>query len=253
MSFRASASVIAHLATRQELPSVVRERPPDWARLVNGLDPLTAYVMTTRWEAAGGAAGMPEFYAAIFGSGGDDPASSAAVVDKKDDVRDRPAPRSEDAVEVGIGGGEGGGGERERPGSIVEMGGHGARSACGAGIGSAAGDEPDSDDAVRFGSEGDAEIGVAVYKRQAGSAVAEEATTSAEVTRKGTGGVADASPPVEQHQERGRCARRHHETVVESAGSEEVSGVALQERLVRLREAFVKEQCGVVLNRAVGW
>ncbi|CAN0547276.1 unnamed protein product [Ectocarpus sp. 12 AP-2014] len=35
--------------------------------------------------------------------------------------------------------------------------------------------------------------------------------------------------------------------------SQKVGGVALQEWLVRLREEFVREQCGVVLNRAVGW
>lgn len=35
--------------------------------------------------------------------------------------------------------------------------------------------------------------------------------------------------------------------------SEEVTGVALQERLVRLRETFAKEQCAAVLRQATGW
>lgn len=35
--------------------------------------------------------------------------------------------------------------------------------------------------------------------------------------------------------------------------SEGAKGVALQERLVRLRETFAKEQCAAVLRQASGW
>ncbi|CAN0371062.1 unnamed protein product [Discosporangium mesarthrocarpum] len=41
----------------------------EWAQLVAGLDPHTAHVMTSLWEAAGGQEGMPGFYEAVFSSG----------------------------------------------------------------------------------------------------------------------------------------------------------------------------------------
>lgn len=49
--------------------------------------------------------------------------------------------------------------------------------------------------------------------------------------------------------------QQQQEYVAGGAGvrSEELKGVALQERLVRLRETFAKEQCAVVLRQATGW
>ena len=35
--------------------------------------------------------------------------------------------------------------------------------------------------------------------------------------------------------------------------NEAFSGIALQEKLVRLREMFAQEQCGKILSGAVGW
>ncbi|CAM9521015.1 unnamed protein product, partial [Laminaria digitata] len=79
---------------KEELPRIALERAPDWARLVTGLDPLTAHVVTTKWEAAGGVAKMPEFYEAIFGSveeragaGGVDGSAGGAIAVGPEEVR----------------------------------------------------------------------------------------------------------------------------------------------------------------------
>lgn len=154
---------------RQELPRIARERPADWARLVAGLDPVTAYVITTQWESAGGAAGMPEFYAAIFGTGEEHAVGPPLAATKK-----------------------------------------------GAGVVDATG----SDVGVAGGGGGGSDGGVA--------------------------GVSFSADPAATLEE---CAA--------SSGfddrPEAVQGVALQERLVRLRETFAKEQCAAVLRQATGW
>ncbi|CAM9831640.1 unnamed protein product [Scytosiphon promiscuus] len=235
---------------KQELPSIAHDRPQDWTRLVDGLDPLTAYVMTTRWEAAGGAASMPEFYAAIFGTGDD--AASTTAGDEKDCDRDRPPVGNAIPKDVSREGGEGGQGNQTSNGSGGESGVCRAGSACGADIGNATDSEPDGHGALRFASEGDARDGK-MFEKEARSAAAENVTMAPAAVRKGHGSEGHALPPVHQQQEREQHNSRQVGDVVSCATSEGVSGVALQERLMRLRETFAKEQCGAVLNRALGW
>eukprot|EP00752_Nemacystus_decipiens_P007278 g6514.t1 len=165
---------------KQELPRIARERPADWARLVVGLDPVTAYAITTQWESAGGAASMPDFYAAIFGTS-----------------------------EEGAAG----------PSSAARTEGAGAVGPTGSG-----------DAGVAGGVAGSSDGGVGGVSFSAGRA-------------EGTGAAAPAASLQQQHH------------VADDVGvrSEEVTGVALQERLVRLREAFAKEQCAAVLRQATGW
>eukprot|EP00903_Cladosiphon_okamuranus_P008955 g8569.t1 len=163
----------------QELPRIARERPADWVRLVVGLDPVTAYVITTQWELAGGAASMPGFYAAIFGTG------------EEDAVGPAPAATREGAGVVG-----------------------------------------GSDVGVAGGVVGTSDGGVGGMSLSMGRAEGAET-------------VAPAASLQQQQQQ----------YLAGGAGvrSEEVKGVALQARLMRLREAFAKEQCAAVLRQATGW
>lgn len=205
---------------------------------------MTAYVMTTRWEAAGGAASMPDFYAAIFGTGDD--TAPATVGDEKDDGRDRPPAGCAKPLGVGSGSSEGGRGKQLRTGSGVDSG------ACDAGTACRTGSEPESDHALGYGSVRIAG-NLGVSESQTGSAAADKATSAATVVTKGVGGEVGASPSTQQQQQRGKDICRREKAVDVGTGSEGVTGVALQERLMRLRQAFAKEQCGVVLSRAVGW
>lgn len=186
---------------RQELPRITRERPADWARLVEGLDPVTAYVVTTKWESAGGAADMPEFYAAVFGTGEEDAAGA--------------------------------------PSAAAEEGG-GVVGATGSDVGVAGG---------VGGSSGGGAGGVLLLPGWADEAAA--ATTSA-LNTAGVGGdgvdVEAASPAATAQQEKQNVAGAG-----DVRSEEGVKGVALQERLVRLRKAFAKEQCAAVLKQATGW
>ena len=215
----------------QELPRIAMERPPDWARLVTGLDPLTAHVVTTQWEAAGGAAKMPDFYQAIFGS-----------------IEER---RGEGVVDGTAGGtiagtgvvDGGAGGAIGGPG--VVDGGAGGSVAGGAedvriddGVGG--GVDGGTADAVMNAAFGDNSIQDPAAQLQqppphqlpqhvvdAGAAASAAAAAAAQAAAAATG----------------RSFRRN----------EDFCGVALQERLVRLREMFAQEQCGKILSGAVGW
>lgn len=82
----------------------------------------------------------------------------------------------------------------------------------------------------------------------AGRAAEAAAATTVNTARLGGddvgGEVAAPAATLQQHQDVATGA---------DARPEEVKGIALQERLVRLREAFAKEQCSAVLNNATGW
>ena len=161
----------------QELPRIAREQTAYWARIVTGLDPLTAHVLTAQWEAAGGATGMPDFYGAIFGE-------------------DMAPPRA-GAEDGGVG-----------------------------------------DDAVsRFGGA----------TSHAGVDLMESPSTRCDgvVSGRGIGGGVKAAG-----MEAGFGETSAQAEVVQS---DDLCGVALQERLIRLKEAFAREEFGKLLRTAVGW
>lgn len=251
---------------RKELPRVAHERPQDWARLVCGLDPLTAYVVTTQWEAAGGAAGMPEFYAAIFGTGEEMAATGGGEEDGRNRADAATAAATAGAKETGgtvqLAGSEGIG-RTQQPatgaacdGAIVGAGGVG-----GFGVdGGAAGQASYGNGVARCG---EAAGSVALLAGHVGAGEAAAAAAAAIATMNttvwgGDGARCEASLQAQQQQLQESQRQRNVPQQDVGAGaagvaSQEISGVALQERLVRLREEFAREQCGVVLNRAVGW
>lgn len=170
----------------KELPGIALARPADWARLVTGLDPLTAHVLTTQWEEAGGAASMPEFYEAIFGSG------------------------------QGAGGGGGDGSASDAVSQVL-----------GEGVG-VHGVPGGGDDVVG----GNATL-----------------TLSMEASFEGEMGHV---PSGDQNGGAGVGGMMGGGGVVSGSGTEEFSGLALQARLLRLREAFAQQECRKLLHEAVG-
>lgn len=255
---------------RKELPVVAHERPQDWARLVSGLDPLTAYVVTTQWEAVGGAAGMPEFYAAIFGTGEE----IAATGGEEEDGRNRAGATTAAATERATEGATETGGTVQLAGSEgidrAQQPGAGAASddaivgAGGAGVfavdGSAAGQAGYGSGVVNSG-EGAGNVALLSGQVGAGTAAAAAAAAIATMNTAVWGGDDSRCEASLQEQQQQLQESQQQQGVPQpdvgagAAGvaSQEMSGIALQERLVRLREAFAREQCGVVLNRAVGW
>ncbi|CAM9350044.1 unnamed protein product [Ectocarpus sp. 12 AP-2014] len=251
---------------KEELPRVAHERPQDWARLVSGLDPLTAYVVTTQWEAAGGAVGMPEFYAAIFGTGEDMAATGGGEEDGRNRAEGATAAATAGATETGgtvqLAGSEGIG-RTQQPatgaacdGEVVGAGGVG-------GFGVDGGSAGQADYGSGVASCGEAAGSVALLPGHVGAGEAAAAAAAAIATMNpavwgGDGARCEASLQAQQQQlqESQRQQNLSQQDVGAGAAgfaSQKVGGVALQERLVRLREEFVREQCGVVLNRAVGW
>ncbi|CAM9185851.1 unnamed protein product [Ascophyllum nodosum] len=171
---------------REELPRIAREQTAYWARIVTGLDPLTAHVLTAQWEAAGGATGMPDFYGAIFGE------------------------------------------DMAPPGAGAEDGGVG-------------------DDAVsRFGGA----------TSHAGGDLMESPSTRCDgvVSGRGIGGgVKAAGMEAEFGETSAQAGFGETSAQAEVVQSDDLCGVALQERLIRLKEAFAREEFGKLLRTAVGW
>ncbi|CAN0130641.1 unnamed protein product [Ectocarpus sp. 6 AP-2014] len=251
---------------KEELPRVAHERPQDWARLVSGLDPLTAYVVTTQWEAAGGAAGMPEFYAAIFGTGEEMAATGGGEEDGRNRAQAATAAATAETTEtsgtVQLAGSEGIG-RAQQPatgaacdGVIVGAGGVG-------GFGVNGGTAGQASYGSGVASSGEAAGSVALLAGHVGAGEAAAAAAAAVATMNtavwgGDGARCEASLQAQQqqlqaNQQQRKVSQQDVEAGAAGVASQEVSGVALQERLVHLREAFAREQCGVVLNRAVGW
>lgn len=174
---------------------------------------------------------MPEFYAAIFGAG---ETATGGEVD-----RDRPSAM---VAATNI---EGGGGVGAGVGASIDNGGKdggcGGDLEIGGGVGSVGG----SDGAAA--AAGRAEL----FAGQLGEGAAVLTMSTAELGGDGIGGEASASavPQQQQEQQRGGLAL----SGVGVRPEEDVSGVALQERLAGLREVFTKEQCGLVLKNATGW
>lgn len=204
--------IIGAARMREELPSIALTRAQEWARLVTGLDPLTVHVLTSQWQNAGGAESMPEFYQAIFGGG---------------EVGSGTAGNHEGASSgVTAEGVSSAGGSRDRA-----VGGNGQQGA--AGIGGGVG--------------GISEIGVENMDGQLRSDGAEELGFE----RSFPGELDDGSPPQEQQHTRGVVGGRGG-TGGSVGRAETYCGTALQERLVRLREAFAQEECRKLLTRAIG-
>lgn len=162
---------------------IALQLPAEWARLVSGLDPLTAHVITTQWEAAGGAASMPDFYRAIFG-GGELPPRMRGV-DEGSGADDQPSKSSVDS---------------------------GASDAAGKGVESAP--EP---------------------RENAGAQLQQQ------------------QPPRQEKQELGQHQIAQARVAGRQLGrSRDWSGVALRERLIRLKQRFAQEEFSKLLSEAVG-
>lgn len=234
---------------RQELPRVALTRPTDWARLVTSLDPLTVHVVTAQWETAGGAASMPEFYEAIFGGVGQraDGADGAAAADAVDG--------SGGGSSAGVGSVAGG------DGVLGGMGEAAAEAAFAAVVGG---------DHVSLQSE---HPQLHPVQQQQMEPVRQQQQLQSEQQLPSQQQLPPEQqiPSGQQPQGTGEHAReqdmQHHQQHLQqpaastaavgvAAGGlgrwEEFSGVALQERLVRLKEAFAQEECRKLLNDAVG-